>query len=127
MAPHRHILQARLDHFKRTLQRIEQTEGGLLVFSKGYEHYGFKIVYGGKESSSASIKAVRYREWAPGATSASLVGDFNGWNRAAHPMQRDSFERWRVDIAASPGGELPIPHGSRVKVMTTSWLASRSA
>ena len=37
---------------------------------QGYRKYGFN------REGNATV----YREWAPGATAASLIGDFNGWN-----------------------------------------------
>ena len=40
--------------------------------------------------------ATVYREWAPAAQSAQLIGDFNGWNGDA--MQRDQFGVWSVRL-----------------------------
>lgn len=45
---------------------------------QGYEYFGFNRVEGG----------IIYREWAPAAAGASLIGDFNGWNPEAHKMAR---------------------------------------
>lgn len=39
-----------------------------------------------------------YREWAPAATAAWLVGDFNGWDKEATPCAKDEFVR---QLAAS--------------------------
>ncbi|KAF3771684.1 1-4-alpha-glucan-branching enzyme 1, partial [Nymphaea thermarum] len=39
-----------------------------------------------------SADGITYREWAPGAKSASLVGDFNNWNPNADIMTREKFE-----------------------------------
>lgn len=30
------------------------------------------------------------------ADAVYLVGDFNGWNRTSHPLQRDRDEHWRI-------------------------------
>ncbi len=57
--------------------------------------------------------ATLYKEWAPGAIGAQLIGDFNGWE--GWDMQRDDFGVWSVrvpDVDGKPG----IPHGSRVKI-----------
>ncbi len=35
-------------------------------------------------------KGVIFRTWAPNANSVSVVGDFNGWNQFANPMERIS-------------------------------------
>lgn len=49
------------------LKKIEECEGSLDAFSRGYEQFGFTIEADG----------IRYREWAPGAIEASLIGDFS--------------------------------------------------
>ena len=40
--------------------------------------------------------ATVYREWAPAATAAQLIGDFNGWAGAA--MQRDASGVWSITL-----------------------------
>ena len=56
-----------------------------------------------------------YREWAPGAHALSLIGDFNGWDREAHPLTRDDWGTWSI---ALPDSEYAgrLTHGGRVKV-----------
>jgi 1,4-alpha-glucan branching enzyme len=48
---------------------------------------------------------VVYREWAPNAMRAYLIGDFNNWDRDATPV-------------TIPGkdGKPTIPHDSKIKV-----------
>ncbi len=41
-----------------------------------------------------------YREWAPAAQSAQLIGDFNGWQGT--PLDRDDFGVWSMRL---PDGE----------------------
>ena len=36
-------------------------------------------------------EGIIFREWAPGAREASLVGDFNGWDVSANPCVKDDF------------------------------------
>lgn len=48
--------------------------------------------------------ATVYREWAPGAAEAQLIGDFNGWQGT--PMERDDFGTWTLRL---PDGEAPRP------------------
>jgi alpha-amylase/alpha-mannosidase (GH57 family) len=38
-----------------------------------------------------------------GYTSAALVGDFNGWSKDAHPMQKDASDVWTVTLSIQPG------------------------
>jgi 1,4-alpha-glucan branching enzyme len=41
-----------------------------------------------------------YREWAPGAKAAALIGDFNNWECAW--MEKDEWGVWSVEL---PDGE----------------------
>lgn len=99
------------DHFKYRMMRyteqkqlFEKHEGGLVEFSKGYLKFGFNRGEG----------CIVYREWAPAAQEAQLVGDFNGWDGANHKMEKDQFGVWSIEIPDS-GGSPAIPHNSRVK------------
>jgi hypothetical protein len=49
-------------------QKIEQAEGSLDKFSKGYEYMGFH---------QASDGTITYREWAQSADRVWLIGDFS--------------------------------------------------
>lgn len=53
--------------FEKYDEQIKNTIG-YEEFTKGYEYYGFNVQ---KDNS------VMYREWAPNAVTASLVGDFS--------------------------------------------------
>jgi 1,4-alpha-glucan branching enzyme len=55
----------------------------LLRARQGYRKYGFN-----REGN-----AMVYREWAPAAQAASLIGDFNQWN----PSRR-AFRGWRTRL-----------------------------
>ncbi len=57
-----------------------------------------------------------YREWAPGAANAQLIGDFNGWNGTEGQMTRDKFGVWEIRIPHGADGKPTIPHGSLVKI-----------
>ena len=37
-----------------------------------------------------------YREWAPAAQAAQIIGDFNGWQGT--PLARDEFGVWSVRL-----------------------------
>ena len=50
------------------MANIEQHEGGLAHFAEGYKTMGLQVDDQG---------GVRYREWAPGATEARLIGEFS--------------------------------------------------
>ncbi|KAL7170397.1 hypothetical protein ACSBR2_035296 [Camellia fascicularis] len=103
---HREHLDYRYAHYKKIREAIDKNEGGLEVFSRGYEKFGF----------TSSATGVMYREWAPGAKSAALIGDFNNWNPNADIMTRNEFGVWEIFLPNNVDGSPPIPHGSKVKI-----------
>ncbi|KAI3725241.1 hypothetical protein L1987_65022 [Smallanthus sonchifolius] len=103
---HRQHLEYRYSHYKKMRESIDKYEGGLEAFSRGYEKFGF----------TRSETGITYREWAPGAKSASLIGDFNGWNPNADVMTRNEFGVWEIFLPNNADDSPPIPHCSRVKI-----------
>ncbi|THU50859.1 hypothetical protein C4D60_Mb06t24770 [Musa balbisiana] len=99
-------LDYRYDQYKKMRETIDQYEGGLDAFSRGYEKFGFQ----------RSANGITYREWAPGAKWATLIGDFNNWNPNADVMTRKEYGVWEVFLPNNADGSPPIPHGSRVKI-----------
>lgn len=83
---HTEHLKYRYNQYLRTKQSIEQHEGSLADFALGYKTYGIVHENG---------KTV-YREWAPAAQAAMLIGDFNNW--AGTAMERDEFGLWSVTL-----------------------------
>ncbi|KAI9671202.1 MAG: alpha-1,4-glucan branching enzyme [Caeruleum heppii] len=109
LTPFADALRKRYNHAQKWIKAIDDTEGGLEKFSRGYERFGFNVLPNGD---------VTYREWAPNATHAALIGDFNEWNREATPMKRDSYGVWEVTLPAR-SGQCAISHGSKVKIQLT--------
>lgn len=99
-------LEYRYSLYRRIRSDIDQHEGGMDAFSRGYEKFGF----------TRSAQGITYREWAPGAHSAALVGDFNSWDPNADRMSKDDLGVWEIFLPNNTDGSPPIPHGSRVKV-----------
>ena len=62
-----------------TLRQVVHSEGSVLrfCFANGLAHFGMQRAAGG----------VWFREWAPSAIGAALVGDFNGWDPSRHPCR----------------------------------------
>ncbi|KAK9820161.1 hypothetical protein WJX72_006858 [[Myrmecia] bisecta] len=104
LVAHQDHLKYRYQQFLETKHKIEEVEGSIAEFAKGYQKFGFT------RTSNATV----YREWAPGATSAQLIGDFNNWSGSW--MERDAFGVWSLTLPDDPNGQPAIPHGSRVKV-----------
>lgn len=61
-------IEARHETFQKWVNTINESEGGLDKFSKGYEKFGLHALPNGD---------VVYREWAPNAKEAHLIGDFS--------------------------------------------------
>ncbi|CAN1781869.1 1,4-alpha-glucan-branching enzyme 1, chloroplastic/amyloplastic (Fragment) [Linum perenne] len=104
-------LQPFKDHFKYRMKRyveqrklLEKHEGGLKQFAQGYLKFGFN-----REGDH-----IVYREWAPAAKEAQLIGDFNGWDGSNHLMEKNEFGVWSIKLPDS-GGNPAIAHSSRVK------------
>jgi len=53
--------------FSKWLSDFQKNENGIENFAKGYEYMGFTI----------SPKGIYYREWAPNAVRAHLIGEFS--------------------------------------------------
>ena len=115
LEPNRGHLVERYARFSAALATIEKLDGGLEAFTRGWTHFGLNreaaagVAGGGRGG-------VRYREWAPGATSAALVGDFNSWDTTANPCVRDEFGVWSCFLPDGADGTPAIPHNSAVKV-----------
>lgn len=99
-------LDYRYEQYKKLREHIDKFEGGLDAFSRGYEKFGF----------NRSDTGITYREWAPGAKSAALIGDFNNWNPKADVMSQNEFGVWEIFLPNNADGSPAIPHGSRVKI-----------
>lgn len=103
---HRDHLDYRFKQYKKKRELIDKFEGGLEAFSRGYEKMGF----------NRSAEGITYREWAPGAKTASLIGDFNNWNPNADVMKKNEFGVWEIFLPNNIDGSPAIAHGSRVKI-----------
>lgn len=98
----------RNDLYQSWVDKINKTEHGFNSFSNGYKSFGFQVLPGG---------AISYKEWAPNAVTASLIGDFSAFasscgmgpgsgeltfasrsaRRMGQALARDEEERvWRV-------------------------------
>ena len=48
--------------------------------------------------------ATRFRVWAPNATAASVVGEFNDWKPERHPLRKQDGGMWALEVeGARPG------------------------
>lgn len=68
LEPNVPAIETRYNLFRKWKDTIEEHEGGYDNFSKGYLKFGLNANANGD---------VVYREWAPNAVEASLIGDFS--------------------------------------------------
>ncbi|OAL25960.1 1,4-alpha-glucan-branching enzyme [Fonsecaea multimorphosa] len=106
LEPFRGDLKYRFSKAQEWIKKIDQTEGGLEKFSRGYEKFGFTFEPDG---------SITYREWAPNAEQASLIGEFNNWSREAHPMKKNEYGVWELRLPAKDGVPA-IPHNTKLKI-----------
>ncbi|KAK4100988.1 glycoside hydrolase family 13 protein [Parathielavia hyrcaniae] len=107
LSPFQDTLKRRYSKAQEWITRIKDTEGGLDKFSKGTDIFGLRVLGDG---------TVVYREWAPNAVKASLVGDFNKWDNTAHPMTKNEFGVFEITIPPTADGHPAIPHNSKIKI-----------
>ena len=53
--------------------------------------------------TSPKGKNVDFTLFAPEAQSASLAGDFNGWDVSSLPMKKDRQGTWETSVSLQPG------------------------
>lgn len=99
LAPFKEDLSLRLFEFARTKKRLLGTDGSLVDFANGYKYFGFQ----------QENKHWTFREWAPNAKRAWLVGDFNNWENNFE-LKQAYGGTWEISIP----GMLPV--GSKVKI-----------
>ena len=59
----------------------------LHLFYEG-RNYDAQLLFGARSVERDGKKYTLFRVWAPNAVNVSVVGDFNDWNRDAHPMRK---------------------------------------
>ncbi|KAK6373256.1 alpha-1,4-glucan branching enzyme [Exophiala oligosperma] len=106
LEPFRDALKHRFAKAQKWIKSIDETEGGLEKFSRGYENMGFTFSPNGD---------ITYREWAPNAEQAYLIGEFNNWNRDSHPMKKNHFGVWELHLPAKDGVPA-ISHNTKLKI-----------
>ncbi|MBC7805297.1 MAG: alpha amylase C-terminal domain-containing protein [Akkermansiaceae bacterium] len=118
LAPHAEAIRQRIRRVRETLGSFGQTGGLTGEISIGHRYFGFT------RGESHGEGGVWYREWAPGAQSLRLIGDFNNWNRDTHPLARDEFGVWHLFLPDALYSER-LGHGARVKVHVVGADGSR--
>ena len=101
------IVRARKERFYKALDEINSEYGSLKDFAQLHLYLGFHY---DKRNSGWT-----YREWAPEAKALYLIGDFNNWNRRAHPMRINAKGYWEIFLS-DQNYKSTFIDGSQVKV-----------
>lgn len=130
LEPYSGAIKQRFSLFKKQLESINQNEGGIAKFAEGYKTMGLQVDDKG---------GVTYREWAPNATAARLIGEFSkwpfpfrvsdleswqlrhsdGWSHDANPMTKNPYGVWECYVPPKSPGVCAIPHDSMIKISMT--------
>ena len=103
-----------------TRRRSEPTslvgEQDLYLFNEG-SHTQLYQKLGAHPMSLEGNDGTHFAVWAPNASSVSVIGDFNGWKRDAHPLRpRDSSGIWEGFVSgAAPGAHYKYFISSRYR------------
>jgi len=106
LEPFKGVIHRRYKKAQDWIKNIDETEGGIEKFSRGTEIYGFNV---------DAQNNITYREWAPNAVAASLIGEFNSWNIDSHQMKKNEFGVFEIKIP-NIRGEPAIPHVTQIKI-----------
>lgn len=116
LTPFAHVLSERRYFSDKWLYNITHAtpDGSYQSLSKfardSYKSYGLH--------ADPHTKEIRYKEWAPNAKQAFLIGEFNGWNESSHELKhKDEFGNFSIQIPPLSNGDYAIPHDSKIKVL----------
>ncbi len=108
LKPSEQALIDRYERYRSRLSQIESHSGSLIKFADRYTYLGINY--------DSGKKGWYYREWAPKAKGLYLIGDFNDWDRSAHPLQRNEEGIWEIFLKKSEYKDR-FKHGSYIKVL----------
>lgn len=106
LKPYEDDLILRMELYKRRREQLLEGCTSLNDFANGHLYYGFH------KNQDDWV----YREWAPNADALHLIGDFNGWNRETHPLQKLGNGNWELKLS----GQKSLYHASEVKLQVTA-------
>lgn len=99
-------IDLRMSLYHSTKKRLMPEGGSLNDFANAHMYFGIHRVRGGWV----------YREWAPNAEKLFLVGDFNQWDKSAHPMKKLENGVWELKLR----GVKTLWEGCKVKTLVVA-------
>ena len=106
LQPFEKDISLRMESFYKKKAELVSPGQSLADFANGYQYFGFH----------QEKKGWYYREWAPAAEKMYLTGDFCGWDRYAHPMQKKENGVFELFLP----GKNALPDGSLVMAIVVS-------
>ena len=102
LAPHAGDIELRMNRFKEKRYQLVGEAGTLTDFANGHLYFGFHRTADGWV----------FREWLPGADEVHLFGEFNGWDRESHPLERGENGVWEISLQ----GKDALKNGQYIKL-----------
>ena len=106
LAPYEQDIRARVENLEKKKAELLAPGQTLADFANAHHYFGFHRVKDGWY----------YREWAPAAEKMYLTGDFCGWDRYAHPMEKKENGVFELFLR----GKNALPDGSLVMAIVVS-------
>ena len=103
LAPHAGDIELRMNRFKEKRWQLVGGAETLSDFANGYLFFGFHRTQNGWV----------FREWLPGAEEVRLFGDFNGWDRESHSLDKGENGVWEIALQ----GQDSLKNGQNVKLL----------
>ncbi|MBQ2668611.1 MAG: alpha amylase C-terminal domain-containing protein [Clostridia bacterium] len=100
LKPYENDIHIRMNNLKIKKKMLLKPGQKLIDFANGHHYFG---IHRGEDGWY-------YREWAPGAEAMYLTGDFNGWQRHAHPLTKVGEGVWELFL---PGRDA-LQNGQKV-------------
>ncbi len=102
LEPYSGEIELRMNTFKGKRWMLVGDAPTLKDFANGHLYYGIQ-----KTENGWAV-----REWLPGADEVHLIGDFNGWNRESHALERKENGVWEILLE----GRDALKHGQFIKL-----------
>lgn len=106
LRPYEADIERRMNNYYTFKSKLTGENGNLSSFANAHLYFGFH--------KNPAEGGWYYREWLPNPEikSVALIGDFNGWNRQSHKLNKIDEKNgiWEIFISGV------LPHSSNVKI-----------